>query len=430
MQKAKVKKTKNVRRAVSPEMRQTLARVLAYDGGNGKASLHRLDEKGKLHRRVIPHAKTRVTGNRIKLTWGQTVNVDYADFMNDRFGYGESIWDLAGDYQIDVFQNTEERYGTEDHVSYALMLMGEMELPDGEYDIVVSVPPGIFNRVEERVVRVFGQGQPIEMPVTRRGQTATETGYDGWWTISLSKDIDKNGQAHPRRYKFNRVIVVLEGWVGYAAYRFDLDGNVIELPGPDGQDMLAGVCEIGDAGFGTFDSPILRDGSLVSDSLNAATDPNGGVGARLCRPILEKILQSVPDANLTLAHVDRMLRQYATGKDGQVKPWSVDAATVDVHGKRLKLKAVFDQYIKSYATWMWQSKITPAIRRNTDTYLADGGGWLYTVDSIRPWAKDKVVLITPEDVEHLKSFNYFELNGIGMLAFAAANIRQYMMAEE
>ena len=182
-----------------------------------------------------------------------------------------------------------------------------------------------------------------------------------------------------------------------------------------GQDLLAGVCEIGDAGFGTFDSPILRDGSLVTDNLNRVTDANGGVGARLCQPILDKILESVPDANLTLAHVDKFLRDYATGKGGvdpaNIKPWSAEAATVVVLGKSLKLKAVFDHHIKNYATWMWQSKITPAIRRNTDVYLADGGGWLYTIDSIRTWADGKIVLLTPDDVDHLKKYNYFELNG-------------------
>lgn len=420
--KPKVKNSRPLKANVSPEMRATLSRILAFDGGNGKASMHRLDNKSKLNRQVIPHAKTRVTGNRVNLTWGAVVDVDYADFMGDRIGYGESIWSLAGDYQIDVFQNSPERYGSPDHIFYALALMAELGLPDGEWDIMVSVPPGLYEQVKDQVVTGFQQGQPRNQMVTvtlkNKTEEVEEVVYDGWWKISLSKDKLKT-----HKYKFNRVIVVMEGLVGWAAYRFDLNGNVIEILDDDGQDSLAGVCEIGDAGFGTYDSPILRDGALVADSIRGSSDGNGGIGSRLCRPILDKILERVPNANLTLAHVDRMLRDYATGKGGKCKDWSKEAATVELAGYRMELKDTFDHYIKSYSTWMWQSKVVPAMRRNTDVYLADGGGWLYTADSIRQWAKDKLTVLTPDDVPHMKAYNYFELNGIGMLAFAAANIR-------
>jgi hypothetical protein len=416
---------KSMKSTVSPQMRAILSRVVAFDGGNGKASLHRLDEKGRLHRRVIPHAKTRVTGHQVSLTWGKTVDVHYADYLGDRIGYGETIWDLAGDYQIDTFQNTPERYGSPDHIFYALTLMAEMGLPDGEWDVMVSVPPGLYDRVKQQVEVGFQNGQPrkqwVKVKRNRKEEEVEEITYDGWWEICLSKDRQKL-----RKYKFNRVIVVMEGWVGWAAYRFDLDGNVIEILDENGQDRLAGICEIGDAGFGTFDSPILRDGALVADSLRGASDGNGGIGARLCKPVLDKILERVPNANLTIAHVDKMLRDYATGRDGKVTIWSAEAATVEVSGYRLELKRTFDYYIEQYATWMWQSKVVPAMRRNTDVYLADGGGWLYSVESIRQWSKGKISVVTPTDVEHMKQYNYFELNGVGMLAFAAANIREHL----
>lgn len=421
----KVRKTKPVKQAVSKGMREALAKIVAYDGGNGKASLHRLDAKGKLHRRTIPHAKTRVTGERVKLAMGHTLDVEYADFMGMRFGYGESIWDLPGDYHIDVFQNTPERYGTYDHISYALVLMAEMKLPDGEYDIIVSVPPGLYSSVKGVTEEGFKQGQPYTRTVGGR----PETTHDGWWEISVSKNMSPGGEVPVHRYKFNRVIVLLEGWVGYAAYRFDLDGNVIDLPGADGQDLLAGVVEVGDAGFGTFDSPTLRDGSLIQDALGRSTDDTGGIGSRLCQPILERIQETVPHARLNTAHVDRWLRDYATGKGGTVKPWSADAATVDIAGARLRLQGVFNAAIENYASWVWQTKITAAIRRNTDTYLMDGGGWLYLAPSILQWAADKLVILSPDSVPHLSKYNYFELNGIGMLAFAAANLRQYMESE-
>lgn len=416
-----IRTTKPVKHVVSPKMRKTLSRVVAFDGGNGKASMHWLDEKGKLHRRTIPHAKTRVTGQRIKLDWGHTVTVDYADFNGQRFGYGDTIWDLAGEYSIDTFQNTPERYGTYDHISYALVLMAEMKLPDGEYDIMVSVPPGLYETVKEQVIQGFKAG----IPFTTKHNGRQVEDYDGWWTLSISKDLTAGRDQPVHRYKFNRVIVLLEGWVGYAAYRFDLAGNEIELPGPDGNDLLAGVVRIGDAGFGTFDSPVLRDGSLVQDSLGQSTDDSGGIGSRLCEPILQKILDVVPEARLTLAHVDKYLRDFMDGKGGTVKPLSDDAATVDIRGKRLRLRGVFESAIKAYADWMWNSKITQAIRQNTDTYLADGGGWLYVVPFIQNWAEGKLIILTPDNVPHLKKYNYFELNGIGMLAVAAYNIRKY-----
>lgn len=393
------------------DMAEDIESVIAFDGGNGKACAGMV-VGGKLHRVTIPHARTRVTGKRVKrVVGGEDVTVDFADFAGDRWGYGDAIWSLSGEQPIDVFQNTPERYGSEAHVFYALLLMAELGVPTGwEGWLVVSVPPGLYEQVAERTEAGFRHG----------------SNGDGWWEITPGAD------GKLRRYRFLRVIVMMEGAdATYGAYRFDFDGHAVLFQGRDGQDALGGRCMTLSAGFGTFDTPLLVDGELVDDNLHRTSDPNAGIGTMLCSPILERILDRVPTANLTNAHIDRYLRDYATGHNGElvpgygkVAPWSEEAAIVQIQGQALHLKSVFDHYIGAYARFIWQSKIAPAIIQNIDVFICSGGGWLYMEEPVKIWCQERnIALLVPREVSHLKKFQYFEIEMVGLLTFIAALIR-------
>ena len=144
---------------------------------------------------------------------------------------------------------------------------------------------------------------------------------DGSWHIQLRKD------KKPREYRFIRVITIPEGAGAFAAYRFNLDGDPVELLDRSGADMLAGRVAVLDLGAGTGDTYTVFDGNLNPDAISHATDDRAGVINNLLRPILGEVMEAVPNAtHLTTAHVNSWLRAY-------VNEPSTEAATLRVSGK-------------------------------------------------------------------------------------------------
>ncbi len=418
-------KVKNVAtqavRGLGDTLLEAAAQYMIYEGGNGKTSVAFVDGSGVLHKVMLPHARMRVSGHRVDRKFGSgAVNVRYADFLGDRWGYGDQIWDLATDTPVDVFVNSPERYGTNEHVFYALLLAAEAGLPSGStIELVVTVPPGLHDTVSERVAETFKQGM-----VKSDGRKQF---VDGWWEITLT------GDKEPRQYRFAEVHVLMEGVVAYSAYRFSLGGQVVEIPGKDGQDALGGRCRIIDLGFGTADTPTLIDGNVVADSIGRTTDAQGGILVQMAEPIMNAVLDIVPNAALTPQHVDRWLREWAMGKTTptgtQAPAWSCEAADVLLGGQVLHLYDTFEHYAKAYANYVYQRHVVEALRQNIDVLLCVGGGWLYIYAKIKSalekTARGSLVMLSPETVDHLRKENvgYIDLNTVGALKTVIASIR-------
>lgn len=427
----KTSKVKNVAtqavRGLGDTLREAASQYLIYEGGNGKTSVAFVDADGMLHKVILPHARMRVSGHRVEKKFGSgAVNVRYADFLGDRWGYGDQIWELATDTPVDVFVNSPERYGTDEHVFYALLLAAEAGLPSGSaLELVVTVPPGLHDTVSERVAEKFKTGM---VKTDGRGRPIT----DGWWEITLT------GDKTPRQYRFTECHVLMEGVVAYSAYRFDLGGQVVEIPGKDGQDALGGRCRIVDLGFGTADTPTLIDGNVVSDSIGRTTDAQGGILVQMAEPIMHKVLEIVPNAALTPQHIDRWLRDWAMGKTtptgANAPAWSREAADVLLGGQVLHLYDLFEHYAKAYANYIYQRHVVEALRQNIDVLLCVGGGWLYIYAKIKSalekTARGSLVMLSPESVDHLRkdSIGYIDLNTVGALKTVIASIR-YNLAE-
>ncbi|MCA9909023.1 MAG: hypothetical protein KC519_10285, partial [Anaerolineae bacterium] len=237
---------------------------ISTDAGNGWAACYRL-VNGRLKQHGIPHARARVTGARMSTDIGAQNIVEYADFMGQRYGYGDGIWNLTN-APIDTHQNTARRYGGNMHIFLMLVNIASMGIKSGsELTAIVPAPPGMLNQVAPQIKQSILAGESGE--------------GDGVWTIQLRKD------KRPRTYKFIRVIVIPEGAGAYAAYRFDLNGEVVELPDRSGEDMLAGRVVVLDLGAGTGDSYTLYDGNLNPDAIDHATDDRAGVIHNLLQPI-------------------------------------------------------------------------------------------------------------------------------------------------
>ena len=366
--------------------------IISTDAGNGWAACYRL-VNGKIKQHGIPHARARVTGAKLTSDLVSQNVVDYADFMGQRYGYGDQIWNLT-DAPIDLHQNTARRYGSSYHLFLILVNIAAMGVKSGsELSLIVPAPPGLLNEVGPQIKKAILAGES--------GQG------DGVWHIQLRKD------RKPREYRFIRVITIPEGAGAFAAYRFNLDGDPVELLDKSGADMLAGRVAVLDLGAGTGDTYTVFDGNLNPDAISHATDDRAGVINNLLRPILGEVMAVVPNAtHLTTAHVDSWLRAY-------VNQPSPETATVRVSGKTVNIEQSILTACERYAEWVAANKLDPLWAAGTDAVVEAGGAWLYIESFVREWYPDRLIL-TPAMFPHTKNIALFDLNGVGQLAFAAA----------
>jgi len=369
---------------------------ISSDAGNGWAACYRL-VNGKIRQHGIPHARARVTGAKVNTDLGGQNIAEYADFLGQRYGYGDGIWNLT-DAPIDQHQNSARRYGGNMHIFLMLVNIACMNVKSGsELTVIVPAPPGLLNEVGPQIKKSILDGE------SGKG--------DGLWHIQLRTD------KKPREYKFVRVMTIPEGAGAFAAYRFDLKGEAAELNDKNGNDMLAGHVAVLDLGAGTGDSYSVFDGNLNPDAFAHATDDKAGVIHNLLRPILSEVMQAVPEAkHLTTAHIDSYLRRYVANP-------SEDAATIRVSGKNINIEKLILANCEHYAEWIASNKLDPLWSAGTDTIVEVGGGWLYIESWIRKWYPNRLIL-TPSMFPHTRNIALFDLNGVGQLALAAALMHQ------
>ncbi len=368
--------------------------VISSDAGNGWAACYRVSS-GKVRQHGIPHARMRVTGTKLNTDIGTQNIADYADFMGQRYGYGEGIWNIT-DTPIDMHQNTSRRYGGNMHIFLMFVNIACMNVKSGtELTLIVPAPPGMFNEVS---------------PQLKKSLLAGEDG-DGIWRIQLRTD------KKPREYKIVRVITVPEGAGAFAAFSFSLNGEAANLKQYAGADVLAGRVTVLDLGAGTGDSFTIYNGNVNPDNMIYATDDKAGVIHNLLKPILSEVLQAVPEAKfLTTAHIDSYLRRYVANP-------SPENATIRVSGKLVNIERSILANCERYAQWIASNKIDPLWASGSDAIIEAGGGWIYIESFIRQWYPERIIL-TPSMFPHTKQIALYDLNGVGQLHLAAAVFRQ------
>lgn len=371
--------------------------IVATDAGNGK-SLSWMIHDGKFTRSIIPHARVQVTGTRLSGSdvEGQHI-VDYADWQGDRYGFGDGIWDVATRYPIETHQNTEGRYGSDMHLFLIMVTLALMGYKNGEHlKLVVPAPPGLLDQVS---------------PQIKASIIAGEDGKGtGKWTIAL------NGKK-PISLYIDKVICVPEGQPAFFAYRFDAEGNVVELPTADGYDALSGNVQIVDLGFGTCDTFQIQNGIVAPESIIHSTDTSGGISTHITTPVLDEIRSITGSSHLTQAHVDGWLRFWAANG------YREEAASVIVSGKSMNLHNIFTRRSERYAQWVIQEKLNPAWRNGADSILEVGGGWLYIEPAVRRYFPKRLI-ITPLMYEHTKNLSLVDLNAFGGLIIAAVSLKK------
>ncbi len=374
---------------------------ISSDIGNGWAATYRL-VNGKVKSHGIPHARARVTGARLNADLGSQNVAEYADFQGTRYGYGDDIWNLT-DAPVDLHQNNARRYGGSMQIFLLLVNLAEMGVKSGsELTVIFPAPPGLLNEVSPQIKKALLTGE------SGKG--------DGLWTIQLRKD------KKPREYKFVRIITIPEGAGAFAAYRFNLNGEAVELHDPARGDLLAGRVAVLDLGAGTGDTYQIYDGNMNPDAIAHATDDRAGVISHILKPMLSEVMEVVPDAkHLTTAHIDSVLRRYVSSP-------SPEAATMRVSGHDVNIEKSILANCERYAEWIAANKLDALWAAGTDAVIEAGGGWLYAESWVRQWYPDRI-LLTPSMFPHTKNIALFDLNGVGQLAFAAAVMKMQQASQ-
>jgi len=376
--------------------------VIAWDGGNGTSSAWRM-VAGNLEYFMLPNVRVPVTGyglNREVTSIGVNEMV-YADVKAGRFAIGDGVWEQSK-YPPETFVNSEERYGSEIHVFMLLCLLAAMNAPeDTPLTIVTSAPPGLVNKVAKTIKQNL-----------RYGENKDKTGS---WSIRMSYDKEW------RNFVIGKVIVVPEGVGAFSAYAYDANGNAVLIPSSPSadDDLLTGQVHIHDAGLGTYDTYIVRDGKLDPESMALATDPDSGVLRQIIEPIMDEIRNQFQRQGMSMprikpAQVDSWLRAWSGGR---MKP---KFAQIKISGKILDLHPIFESLTNRYADYLIGEKLEVSFGAGADTILLAGGGWEYVLPTILKRYSNRNILY-PGIVEHLQNIPIWELNAYGALPMSAAN---------
>jgi len=376
--------------------------IIAWDGGNGTSSAWRL-VNGELQYFMLPNVRVPVTGYsmNVEVTSIGTNEVVYADVASGRFGIGDGVWEMSK-YPPESFTNTAERYGSEIHIFMLLCLLAALNAPeDTPLTIVTSAPPGLVNSVARTIKTNLRLGEARDK--------------SGMWTIRMSYD------KKPRTFIIGKVIVVPEGVGAFSAYAYDANGNdvLIESSVHDGDDSLTGQVHIHDAGHGTYDTYIVRNGKIDAESMTFATDSDAGILRQMIEPVMDYIRDQFVKAGempptLRAVQVDSWLRDWSLGK------MKAQHARVKLHGRILDLQSIFELVSLRYARYVIEEKLERSFSQGADTILLAGGGWVYMLDHIRTQYPSRNIL-SPDRVPHLKGVPIWELNAFGGLPLSAAN---------
>jgi hypothetical protein len=375
--------------------------IIAWDGGNGTSSAWRLVD-GELQYFMLPNVRVPVTGYSMN-TEVTTIGLNemvYADVAAGRYGIGDGVWEQSK-YPPETFVNSEERYGSEIHIFMLLCLLAALNAPqETPLTIVTSAPPGLVNTVARTIKRSLKYGEAGDK--------------SGIWTIQMSYD------KKPRTFVIGKVIVVPEGVGAFSAYAYDANGNDVLIPAEDGKDdLLTGQVHIHDAGLGTYDTYVVRNGKLDAESMAFATDRDAGVLRQMIEPVMDYIRDQFVRAGeaaprMKPVQVDSWLRAWSGGR------MRAQHARVKLHGRILDLQSIFELASARYARFIIEEKLERSFQQGADTVLLSGGGWVYVLPQVLKQYPGKN-LLHPDRVEHLKGIPLWELNAYGALPMSAAN---------
>ena len=351
--------------------------IAAVDAGNGgvNAVLHRT--RGKPLQHYEPSVRAAATGDSLGLGEGFELQYTYVDWNGNRYVTGDDVTRItkrALERHIG-----KDRYGNEFHQFLVANALAKLGVKEGQVDLTLFAPPGMFVAARETMRQHFGSG-PVE--------------------ITLKDD------KQPRKWTYSKVTVWPEGLGAAACFALDADGK------PTGRDDLSEETVVLDAGVFTLDALQLSNGDFNPENLGHATWDNGGVDAHIRQPVLRTLHKQDNDLTvLTVDDIDRLIRQGAISGD----------YTLRIAGLEIDAEPLIEKARERYAEWISNNIIDGVFNglRGIKAVILVGGGAVLIEDHLRGWYGDKIMDRNKNAAT--RGLHPVDMNAIGGLRLALMN---------
>lgn len=353
--------------------------VASVDAGNGGTNGVLARANGNHVTYYEPSVRAAATGDSLGLGKDWEMDYGYVDWNGHRY--------VTGDDVIRVTRRALERhmginrYGNEFHQFLVAVALAKLGVKEGEVDLTLFAPPGLFNQLKGQI----------------------EDAFKGDVTIRLKGD-DK-----PRKWCYSNVTVWPEG-IGAAAC-FLLDDKGKYSP----SDVFNGEVIVLDLGAHTLDGLQMTNGNFNAESLQHATWEAGGVHVHIREPILAAVKKKGDDfANLAVEDIDRVIRAGLVSED----------YTLRVAGYEVDLKPMIDKYRERYAEWVANNVADGVFDgfRGIKSVVLVGGGAVLVEDYMKKWYGDKILDRT--QYATTKKLHPVDMNAVGGIRFALMRLKK------
>lgn len=316
--------------------------IAAVDGGNGGAN-------GVMGNKMvyIPSVRAAATGDTLDIGSGiGQMDYKFVDWGGFRYLYGDDV-NRVSKRALERHIGAE-RYGNEFHQWLVAVTLGELGVTSGEVDLTLFAPPGLYNKVKDRVISGF---------MHKGGQVG----------------IQFKGDKKPRAWNYSSVTVWPEGLAMVAALMLNDKGQLVN------EELFGGDVLILDVGVHTLDVVMMQNGDFNPEALNTATWEDGGVDVHVRQPVLNIVRKKDEDfSGISEDEIDAAFRS----ADKKLVKGTAEA----------DLSSLIDKYAKRHAEWIANNIIDRHYHglRGIKSCIVGGGMADQLVPFLKEWYGPKI----------------------------------------
>jgi hypothetical protein len=356
--------------------------IVSVDAGNGGTNAVLAEETG--YKRIyFPSVRAAASGDTLGLGKQFELEYEYVDWGGHRYVVGDDVTRVSR-RGIERHQGAF-RYGDEFHEFLVTVALGRLGIDNGEVDLTLFAPPGMYTNAKEAIETRFGRNNGVS-------------------------GIKFKSDAAPRQWHYKSITVWPEGIGAAACFVIDDEGMMHE-----DNDVLSGETVILDMGMHTLDALQMSNGNFNPESLATATWENGGLRIHILEPILRQVRKADEDFGLlTLDDIDATIRNGILHNDHKLR----------VAGKELDLKSAIDKYSERYAEWVANNIVDGVFNglRGFKSVIIVGGGAVLTAPYLSKWYQEK--LLRFDQNKATRGIDPVDANAIGGIRLAKMRLKQ------
>ncbi|MEM6284396.1 MAG: ParM/StbA family protein [Chloroflexota bacterium] len=351
--------------------------LVSVDAGNGGTNAVRRMKRGKDRYVYFPSVRAAASGDSLGIG-DLELDYEFYDWNAHRFVVGDDIVHITR--RAVERHHGEDRYGGEFHQFLAAVALHRLGIKNGQVDITLFAPPGMYKAGRERILDNFGNDGEVRI--------AARDGKEYCW-------------------QYDRVEVLPEGVGAALCFAIDANGDMVN------HDALAGDVLILDLGMYTGDALLLKNGKFSPEDLQHATWDNAGLASHVLNPILAQLKKMSPDyAVTTIDDVDLALRVGLKIGDYIVRSG----------GTAVDIKPMLDKLTARYAGWLMNNIISGVFNglRGIKSLIIVGGGTMFVMDAFQNEynrAGDRDRILDPREHPLTLDLHPVDMNAVGGLRF-------------